>query len=305
MSLSLHKIRDLHQRSLLSLLQRASLLNTTFAHPHPLISSIPDSALEECLAYFEDPQQRSHFEEAMEQQPRRLGHVAEYLIWYWLAHIRQCPCHHSVQINSPKRSIGEFDLLFDDNGTKHWWEIAIKFYCFDNAHTGLRAWLGPNAQDHLQRKYEHLFEKQLQLDQHAAAQERLQELNYDSCQSAAFVKGYLFQAIDQPCISSDIDERINSDCIEGYFLRLRDIKQLPQQRKSSRYLRVARHEWLAPVIRPAQSKDIMSHAQIITAVKKNTDFDTHMLIECMPDEAGWWIEQQRTLILPDQWPDLA
>ena len=301
MSLSLHKIRDRHQRSLLNLLKRPSLLNNAHQHPAPLIDGVSNSDLQRCLDYFADPKKRAHFDAAMAKQPRRLGHVAEYLICYYLAHICGYDCHHSIRINSPERSVGEFDLLFHDGQQQHWWEIAIKFYCFEETRSELDAWVGPNAKDNLGRKYEHLFEKQLQLDRDPTAKATLEKLGYDDYRSSAFVKGYLFKKLHQDC---RIDERINADCIEGSYLHLHELRSLPQSKKSARYIRVARHEWLAPVIREPKSADLMSHAQIITHIAKHQEYDTHMLIELIPDNDGWWIEQQRILILANNWPTL-
>lgn len=302
MSLLLHKIRDLNQRSLFSLLQRPSLLNPHYQHPSALVPSTSANDLTRCIEYFDNPTNRAHFDEAMAKQPRRLGHFAEYLIWYYLAHICQHACHHSIQINSPERSIGEFDLLFDDTQNQYWWEIAIKFYCFEATRPELEAWVGPNAKDNLGRKYQHLFHKQLQLDQDPNAQAKLHALGYTDYQAQALVKGYLFQPLEQNCA---IDERINPECIYGTYLHKRELHLLPQLQKSARYLRVARHEWLAPVIREPRSNELMSHAHIISATKNRQDYDTHMLIALAPDDDGWWVEQQRILILADQWPLLS
>ena len=276
------------------------MLDPKAKHSAPLIGAQPSTVIEDCIAYWSEPEQLKHFEDYIAQKPRRLGHYAEYLIAYWLEHMQGLPTHRNQQINVEGRSIGEFDLLFTQDQQAYWWEIAVKFYCYTDQRNGMSAWVGPNSKDNLQRKYEHLFDKQLQLNQNPDAQHFLESINHGNSKAHAFFKGFVFEPLlDQTALET----HINPDCPRGWHLPIKYIDEIPQLKSSTRFLRAPRQEWLAPVMRPPKTDGLKSHQQIINQIKQDQQHDTHMIIELLPDHDGWWVEQRRGFILPDSWPD--
>ena len=269
-------------------------------HPHPLVADISEADLAHSYAYFLDQSQAQHFHEHMAQARKRLGHYIEDLIVYWLTHIMGHPCKSSIQINDVGRSLGEFDMLFKMNNTWHWWELCFKFYCLHINEEQAQEWIGPNSKDSCARKYKHLFKKQLALADHPCAQAHLRSLNVEKQQRAAWFKGQLFVHPRHKNVQTLAP--MSSTLHRNWYLFQNELADIPHAGSSSRFLIVAKCEWIAPVMREPRSTDIRSLQQTTQEIKNQAVQQEHMLIELKPDPDGWWVEINRGFILPVAWP---
>ncbi|MGF1690465.1 DUF1853 family protein [Photobacterium kagoshimensis] len=100
------------------------------------------------------------------QGNRRLGF---YYQWLWLQLIEAHPNYvliaEEVQLNWQHQTLGAIDFLVKDTQTNtlEHWEVAVKYYLAYQ-----EQWLGPNANDNLDKKTARMVEHQLRLTDHPA-----------------------------------------------------------------------------------------------------------------------------------------
>jgi hypothetical protein len=128
---------------------------------------------------------------------RRLGRYYELL---WQFSLRHAPGVALRGANLPLRiaaqTLGELDLLIEDDEGFHHVEVAIKYYLATGSPFS-PDWLGPGGEDQLQRKLSHLLTRQLPLSQRAEALELLSSLGIHKADASLWMSGYLFYPIGQ------------------------------------------------------------------------------------------------------------
>lgn len=114
----------------------------------------------------------------------RVGRYFEALLHYWLEHVRGVRILAvGEQIRDGKITVGELDLIFDDErGRRTHWEATVKFFLHVPGHVPSE-YPGPNANDNLERKAVKLFEKQLPLSMTRRPDVEIRQ---------AFVRGVIF-----------------------------------------------------------------------------------------------------------------
>ena len=89
---------------------------------------------------------------------RRLGFVYQHLCSVLFQHSEYFGAvHEELQINHQGKTLGAVDFVVETSD-KEWqhWEVAIKFYLLHHGY-----WYGPNAKDRLDKKINHMLERQL------------------------------------------------------------------------------------------------------------------------------------------------
>jgi uncharacterized protein len=130
-----------------------------------------------------------------ERTDRRLGNYFETLWTYWLnINPRFELIGRNLQINDQGRTLGELDFIVFDRAIEKYlhWEVAIKFY-LGRGDTRLQCnWLGPGKKDRLDRKVNHLVNRQLKHGSHPHVREWCDSkgIRIDAC--AVILKGRLF-----------------------------------------------------------------------------------------------------------------
>jgi len=138
-----------------------------------------------------DPQPLLAF--CAQSRDHRLGRYAEDLLQFWLA-APDNPEFELITSHEPLRengiTLGEPDFLVRERVSGQLWhiELALKFYLG----TSDQQWLGPNRQDSLARKLDHLCRHQLPLLQTAAGKTWLQTRALETPAPWAWLKGRLF-----------------------------------------------------------------------------------------------------------------
>lgn len=134
------------------------------------------------------------------QAPTRLGF---YFEWLWQQALALHPDYqllqHNLQLFDGKRTVGSLDFLIRHLPTQQveHWELACKFYLKCNSGTQ-SALLGPNLNDQWPYKKRRLLQHQIQLGQHAIAQEPLARAGVaqiDRCR--VIVKGKVFYPTEE------------------------------------------------------------------------------------------------------------
>lgn len=176
--------------------------------------------MEESLLWFKEvDQDPSELVELLaSQKDRRLGKYFETLWLFWLKHYpRYEMVENNVQINIEGETLGEIDfILFDkvEKKTVHW-ELAIKFYLGEGDTCNMCNWHGPNRRDRLDKKVEHLLNRQSILSRDARVVQWLagQGIKIDSC--AVVLKGRLYFPWSIKSAGKPIDVMLPSMCAQN------------------------------------------------------------------------------------------
>ncbi|MFA9216037.1 MAG: DUF1853 family protein [Sphingomonadaceae bacterium] len=223
----------------------------------------------------------------------RLGLYAEKLLaFYFGQHGRLVA--HGLQVRAAKNdTVGEFDFLLRDGRRLLHWELATKFYLLD-AQSALdphfHGLIGPNLADTLGAKMRKIFNQQLTLAQHPAAQVLLAQ---PVDQAQALVKGWLFYP---PATVPALDGITAGHC-HGFWITLSDSARLD----GAAYVLMARLDWLAPLKVPA-SRATLTPAQLhATLHDQIADKPAPVMVAEVEQVGDYLVERRRGFVVPDDW----
>lgn len=194
----------------------------------------------------------------------KLGLRFEAIVAHW---INQEPSlkllANNLAVHDGKRTIGEFDLIVENDGTVEHWELAVKFYLGTGDVLNLDNWHGPDPSDTLARKINRMTSHQLRLSQHPAAQKLLEQNGWDVQRVRSLVKGRLFHPyqsfrLQQFLIPPDV----NPGHEKGWWLTDAGFR-LEAEMKSARFAILERSNWLAPLL-SIDDAQIMNHDQTVS-----------------------------------------
>jgi len=160
---------------------------------------------------------------------------------------------HNLPVHHQGRTLGEFDCLyFCRQRQRHFHlELAVKYYLGRRQSTTTEPashwheWLGPNTHDRLDRKIEHLLQRQCRLSEHPVAREQLQALGVPEPAREVTLKGYLFHSIADPLPPP---YGFNRDCHLNGYLGITGLSAYLEQLdplSTEGYMILPRANWLA------------------------------------------------------------
>jgi len=226
----------------------------------------------------------------------RLGLYAEKLMAFYFAQQGRLVAHGLQVRASPNDTVGEFDFLLEDgpDAVEHV-EFATKFYLLDGeGGQQFDALVGPNLADSLGIKMRKVFERQLSLGGHPAAQALLPR---PVSKAKALVKGWLFY----PSGSWPGMRGIAAGHCRGFWCALDEIDTLARDE----FLMLPRLQWLAPF--KAQSATwMMSRAQLHAELSAQFETSsTPVLVSSVRYQPGRIEEIERGFIVPNDWRERA
>lgn len=230
----------------------------------------------------------------------RLGLYAEKLMAFYYAQQGRLVAHGLQVRASPNDTVGEFDFLLEDgsDAVEHI-EFATKFYLLDGEGGQQQDWqlsalVGPNLADSLGIKMRKVFERQLSLGAHPAAQALLPR---PVSKAKALVKGWLFY----PAGSWPEMRGIAAGHCRGFWCALDEIDTLAGEE----FLMLPRLQWLAPF--KAQSATwMMSRAQLHAELSAQFETSsTPVLVSSVRYQPGKIEEIERGFIVPNDWRERA
>ena len=225
----------------------------------------------------------------------RLGLYAEKLMaFYYAQHGRLVA--HGLQVRANRNdTVGEFDFLLDDgpDGLEHI-EFATKFYLLDGeGGQQFDALVGPNLADSLGLKMRKVFERQLTLGTHPAAQPLLPR---PVSKARALVKGWLFY----PSGSWPHMQGIAAGHCRGFWCALDEIDGLA----GKAFVILPRLQWLAPYRAPTDAT--VSGAQLHAELEAQFETSsTPVLVASVRVAPGAIEEIERGFIVPNDWRERA
>ena len=222
----------------------------------------------------------------------RLGLYAEKLMAFYLAHSGRLYAH-GLQVRANRNdTVGEFDFLLHDGDALVHWEFATKFYLLDSVPDDgqFNSLIGPNLADTLGAKMRKIFDKQLALSQHPAAQSLLPQA---VARAQALVKGWLFY----PDAQVRAMQGISPAHCHGFWIGIDRLDELAGER----FVIMPRMHWLAPFKAPLDAVTLdreelaqLLHDQFAAAPGP-------VLVAAMHEQGGWLVEQRRGFVVPQDW----
>lgn len=234
----------------------------------------------------------------------RLGLYAEKLMAFYFAEQGRLVAH-GLQVRASRNdTVGEFDFLLDDGagGTEHI-EFATKFYLLQGGQGGgaqpaelaaFDSFVGPNLADSLGRKMRKVFERQLTLGSHPAAQAILPR---PVTAARALIKGWLFYPAGTYLQMKGIAAR---HC-RGFWCALGEIGLLD----SERFLILPRLQWLPP-FRAASATWMLDRTQLRAELSDHfAQTSAPVLVALVREGPAGIVEMDRGFIVPDDWRERA
>jgi hypothetical protein len=287
-------LNDRHVRALAWLLHAPDLLDAHASQWQGRIATLADklpSDIDDWLRLLDREPGVLH--RYLDMQPfARLGRYAEKLMAFFFAH-QGILVAHGVQVRAEKNNtIGEFDFLLRINEQLVHWEFATKFYLLESTGTGHDAdyFVGPNLADTLGAKMRKIFDRQLMLSQHPAAQIHLPE---PVVVAQALVKGWLFYHDDVG--DSKMFGTADAHC-RGFWCSLAESVDI----NAERYAILPRLDWLAPA-KLAMDQTIDKQTLYGTLIDYFAHDTMPVMIALLEEKAGVAIETGRGFIVPNDW----
>ncbi len=293
---------------------------------------------------------------------KMLGPYFEGLWEYYLTHSKTTDLlAKNLQVFDNGQTLGEFDFIYFDREikkAKHL-EVAVKYYlgCFETKshslinpatsclaskqctslkqYTPMNCWIGPNANDRLDKKYLKMLEHQSNLSKTQAGQYALSKIGVSEVIPEICLLGYLFypcfthetEKLSYPLVNHDKEqlgkfgsefgspENVNNQHVKGSWLRYNQSGTFFAQIKNNQtYAQIlwgilTKPHWLASVMR--FESDLYSIDQIQLIITEHfTRSSKPMLIAPFKSEdvadsstQKTYYSQSPIFIVNDLWPD--
>lgn len=225
----------------------------------------------------------------------RLGIWFERLWSYWLQHNgRYELLAANLQVKQDEKTRGEFDLIVRDQRAdeiEHW-ELAIKFYLGMPPLHHANHWFGPNQQDRLDLKFQHLVERQLPLSQTHAGQQVCADHGWTIARRRLISKGRLYLPGVEISSLPPLPKCIDTHALLGHWLTQQEFQRAARHFPAATYRHLDKSEWMVSQARQSTSfSDILSQVQQLYPVQLQVD--------------GWHEKSLRLFVVPDNWPQQA
>ena len=226
----------------------------------------------------------------------RLGRYAEALMAFYL-NARGVLQAHGLQVRADKnQTIGEFDfLLRSEQGLIHW-EFATKFYLLESNGDGHDAdyFVGPNLADTLGAKMNKIFERQLRLSEHPAAQALLSE---QVVAAQALVKGWLFYKLGE--LQNPAPYGLTASHCRGFWSTCSELATINEAR-TQQFAILPRLSWLAPA-RMSTTETTAGDVLVAQLQKQFLNDTMPVMVALMEIDGDVALEVERGFIVPDDW----
>ncbi|MBF0264525.1 MAG: DUF1853 family protein [Gammaproteobacteria bacterium] len=321
-------IKDLIQfthkqvRALVWILRSPSIVSNTYTESKSVINC--DQAWGEKLYQdhydwlFELNQNPSELENWLEQlRSFRLGIRYERLIIFFFKYLEKkgiiSEFTHNLPIYDEKKiSLGELDMIYYDhesNKRVHL-ELSVKFYLFRPEEFNYHRFCGPNGQDWLLHKTEHLFSRQLfisnsvegkfTLDQHFSEQLST------GLDKKLLIKGALYHPLGHELrLNDEENELINENVLTRWWTRP-DYFYQADTNHIGRWIIIDKLDWIVPLYFSYQEENLLTAKEMTIYIKRHfsqSKRSIHLAYFKLDEESQLWIEEGRGFIVDKYWPD--
>ena len=212
---------------------------------------------------------------------------------------------HNLPIRHLGQTLGEFDCLYYcQKRERHiHLELAVKYYLSCRKTTSTQAashwneWLGPTNTDHLDRKINHLTQRQIQLGDNPAAREALDNLGITALVKEVEIKGYLFQCLADPLPAPHAH---NSGNRLRHWLTIAELPNYLSADKSTLFCILPKPLWLASATVKNANGAAMSATLLVERLVKHFNQNGRPQLLVAFDELG--NEASRFFVVGEAWP---
>ncbi len=235
---------------------------------------------------------------------RRLGFYHEALWHFFLQQDEDVELiATNCQVQQAGRTIGEFDVVYRDLSKDQviHLELAFKIYLLspDQPASNLSHWLGPNLNDRLDLKLEHMLNHQCRLAQTAAGRAKLNDINIDEVEREISLRGCLFFGETDGEVTTE-NSVLNPGHPTGNWLPLSKAMKLLDHYQG--WLPLSNLQWISPVHSKAEEQ--LGSAEISRFLQHHFEARQSPILICAyKDElSASNIESYRLMVTPDVWP---
>lgn len=227
-----------------------------------------------------------------------LGRYFEQLVIFWLNNLPSVEVIGSnIRIYRDRRSVGELDLVFIQNGKAYHWELAVKFYLNIGSGQDEADFVGPMQKDNLARKLHRMYDHQLALPTRPETREKLEARGIGEITSHPWVKGCLFHPLG--ATQRLLPSRIADDSLSGDWLTIGEL-QGPRFKTVDRFLPLAKNRWITPEFHAGETAeggpgDLADHLM--------QQFQSRPVPELVALSDG--NKTERCFFVPEGWPELS
>jgi|GEM_PF-3309712 hypothetical protein len=264
--------------------ESASLLDEGFCEVESFEIEIPsDDILEKiCADYLTTNPIKSH-------QLSRLGLYFEYLFNLMIDKLS----NHSVILFNYRlkdnHNLGEIDFITKDKNGKHYhWEIALKFYFQYGNGLELKNWMGPNAKDNFDKKWQKLIYKQVPFSQKPIVRQDLLAQNIEIEKALLFVKGMLFYHPRRS--DGKFPDIVNPFHKKGWWIYAHEFSQYFSYQ--TKWVVLEKLNWIGT----PQDLEIIDGRELHQIIGKG--FKKAIMVGLLEDEINF----SRGFIVPAKWP---
>lgn len=255
----------------------------------PVPKIMPDESWKKAIAL--SPEKISRFME--NKNLKMLGPYFEALWEFYLEHNPQTKLiAKNVQVFASNKTLGEFDFIYLDKTTDQYChlEVAVKYFLGLDVSTNkaqqnvtqqngdglakfsaMNQWIGPNANDRLDKKYIKMHQHQSQLSQTPEGRTALERLEIPASSAAIRTEicllGYLFYPLNDETEHKPMlpPENAHPNHNKGYWLRVSQLEELLPY--SNLWEITDKPFWLAPCQR--QFRCLKARTEIIDDIKRH------------------------------------
>lgn len=217
---------------------------------------------------------------------------------------------HNLPIRNEGKTIGEFDCIYYCHQRQRHihLELAVKYFLSVDTHQGmsgqaelpassdLNQWWGPECQDRLDLKVNHLLDRQINLSDHPASKQALSDLGVEELHKEVEIKGYLFQSIENPIA---LPTGYNRQDISDQWVHLPNLLEYCETMEAARFKHLPKFQWLSPAVEKNKS-DTLGASELEQLMLRHFEGESRPQLVAALDEAG--VECCRFFVVGKVWP---
>ena len=240
----------------------------------------------------------------------RLGIYYEALnAFYWQHFPGRQLLAQNLQVQSKRKTLGEFDLITRDQQQLYHIELAVKFYLgipdsCEQAHSQWQQWIGPNCNDRLDIKLQRLQQHQLKLSYTEAGRQALKQWQTTPIHCALQFQGYLFYPAHR---NMPHPKFIADNHLRGSWYYLEHFISALSIKSNSLWYELPKAQWLAHTVLPLQHPSLLDQHSIAQQLQnyfsvESSQHQRPLLLVELKQRQDYLVEASRCFVVADNWP---
>lgn len=248
----------------------------------------------------------------------RLGIRFERLLIFFFQYLQDIGAisefTHNLGIYDEKKiSLGELDFVFFDYklDSRVHLELSVKFFLFQPEEFNYHRLCGPNGQDWLFHKTEHLFSRQLHISNSVEGKMALNDHFSESASTKPIVKQLLLRGVlyhplgHELKLNHDESELVNKNVLTGWWAFPEFFYQADTEH-IGRWIIIDKLDWVVPLFFSYHDEKMLTAKEMTIMIKRHfsqSKRSLHLAYFKLDEETQLWIEEGRGFIVDPYWPN--